>query len=358
MIVDDDPSAIQVLRNAIQGMGRISFATGGRDTLDFLVDHPVDVVLLDANMPDMDGFETCRHLRADYPDIRILFVTASSSFDSEVQAQELGAHDFIAKPINAPVVRARVGLHLKLKALQEKERKDAERQLRDSERRFRSLFENLPLAYQALDHQGVWLDVNPAMAKLLGFECAEEMLGRCFWDYREASPTGQSDQHQREVFERRHVIEGEFTLVRLDGKPITVRITGRPQTGSEGQFERAHCVLMDVSERRALEREIMRANADLEQRVDERTAQLKAAVVARGQFLASMSHEIRTPMNAVLGIAQLLEDEPLSDEVRDMVQRIRWAGRSLLSIIIDMVLKFIDSSPANMRLRARMTSPI
>ena len=83
--------------------------------------------------------------------------------------------------------------------------------------------------------------------------------------------------------------------------------------------------------------ERIRMFQSLERKVTERTAQLQAATEAKSRFLASMSHEIRTPMNAVLGLAQLLEDEPLTEDQLQMVHRINTAGRSLLSIINDIL---------------------
>jgi diguanylate cyclase (GGDEF)-like protein len=115
LIVDDDRGAIRALHHALRGMGRIQFATSGAGALVLLGNYPFDVVLLDANMPEMDGFATCRAVRQDYPEVPVLFVTADSDFATEIRALETGAQDFITKPINPPVVRARVALHLQLR---------------------------------------------------------------------------------------------------------------------------------------------------------------------------------------------------------------------------------------------------
>ena len=109
--------------------------------------------------------------------------------------------------------------------------------------------------------------------------------------------------------------------------------------------------IIDVDDRRAAEREVRRLNAELEERVTERTAELEvsnralvarteeaeAASRAKADFLANMSHEIRTPMNAVLGLAYLLERGALADDARDLVRKIRSAGHSLQSIINDIL---------------------
>jgi diguanylate cyclase (GGDEF)-like protein len=116
LIVDDDPTSIEVLDHALEGVGEVRCATSGADALALLAQYPIDLVLLDAQMPGMDGFATCHAMQRQYPDLPIIFVTVASDFGNEIRALEAGASDFISKPINPPVVRARVGVHLKLKA--------------------------------------------------------------------------------------------------------------------------------------------------------------------------------------------------------------------------------------------------
>ncbi len=116
LIVDDEPAVIQLLRKTLHGMGELRYATGGEDALTLVAAAPPDLILLDANMPGLDGFATCVALQRDYPEIPVVFVTAGSDFANEIRALEAGASDFITKPINPPVVRARVAMHLKFKA--------------------------------------------------------------------------------------------------------------------------------------------------------------------------------------------------------------------------------------------------
>ncbi|MCX6361015.1 MAG: response regulator, partial [Armatimonadetes bacterium] len=117
LIVDDDTMAIQALYTAIAGMGRILYATSGPEALELVAATAIDLVLTDAHMPGMDGFETCRAVRALRPDMPVFFVTAEADPAFEVRALDAGAVDFITKPFNPPVVRARVGLQLRLREL-------------------------------------------------------------------------------------------------------------------------------------------------------------------------------------------------------------------------------------------------
>ena len=116
LVVDDERLAIEVLCNAIEDLGDVSYATSGMQAQAMMAEAPVDLILLDARMPDLDGYDTCVALQRDYPDIPVVFVTAAHDPKSEIRALEAGASDFITKPINPPVVRARVTMHLRFKA--------------------------------------------------------------------------------------------------------------------------------------------------------------------------------------------------------------------------------------------------
>lgn len=115
LIVDDDPSAIQVIAQALAGLGECCFATDAMQAMAMLDARDIDVVLLDALMPGLDGFEACSMILERHPALPILFVTAATDHDSEVRALQSGAVDFITKPINGYVVRLRVRTQLKLK---------------------------------------------------------------------------------------------------------------------------------------------------------------------------------------------------------------------------------------------------
>lgn len=156
------------------------------------------------------------------------------------------------------------------------EHERAETQLRDSESRFRGLFEHLPVPYQSLDGAGCWLDANQPMAALLGFESPAQMLGQdfsTFWEEPYRSRFGPA----YDEFKRKHQVDGELALRRRDGKLITVLISGRIQCDARGNFLRTHCILVDISERRALEEHILQLNEELESRVAQRTRELALA---------------------------------------------------------------------------------
>ena len=118
LVVDDQPVNIQAIYQAFQADHQVLMATSGPQALQVAVDRQPDLILLDVVMPGMDGHEVCRRLKADPStcDIPVIFVTAHNDAKAETDGLALGAVDFISKPINPAVVRARVKTHLTLKA--------------------------------------------------------------------------------------------------------------------------------------------------------------------------------------------------------------------------------------------------
>jgi diguanylate cyclase (GGDEF)-like protein len=117
LVVDDDPLLVQMIGAMLGDLGRVRFATSGEAALRMLAQEPPDVVLLDSEMPGMNGFEVCRTIRAggDHDDIPVIFVTAHRDEEFELRCFEAGAVDFIHKPVNAPILRARVRTQVRLK---------------------------------------------------------------------------------------------------------------------------------------------------------------------------------------------------------------------------------------------------
>jgi diguanylate cyclase (GGDEF)-like protein len=118
LIVDDVPANIHLLAEALRADHYIRVATNGPDAIQVSRQSPQpDLILLDAMMPDMDGFEVCRRLKEspETQNIPIVFVTAKDDAISEERGLGLGALDYITKPFNLPIVRARVRNYLALK---------------------------------------------------------------------------------------------------------------------------------------------------------------------------------------------------------------------------------------------------
>jgi CheY-like chemotaxis protein len=114
LIVDDEPINIQILSSILGDDYALNAATSGKKALELVRSQSPDLILLDMLMPEIDGLEVCRTLKADpaTQDIPIIFVTGMSDPGNEELGLQAGAVDYISKPISPPIVKARVKIHL------------------------------------------------------------------------------------------------------------------------------------------------------------------------------------------------------------------------------------------------------
>lgn len=116
LIVDDTETNIDILVDALEDDYEISVAMDGESALEVVESEPPDIILLDIMMPGVDGYEVCRRLKANIATrkIPVIFLTAKTEVKDEKKGLELGAVDYITKPISLPIVQARVKTHLSL----------------------------------------------------------------------------------------------------------------------------------------------------------------------------------------------------------------------------------------------------
>jgi signal transduction histidine kinase len=141
LIVDDIPSNIQILAEAMRDDYQIIFATKGEEALKIaMADQPPDLILLDIMLPDIDGYSVCRHLKNESTtrEIPIIFITAKSEETDETMGFESGGVDYIIKPFSIPIVKARVQTHIELKRKRDmlKEMADRLEQLNQTKNKF------------------------------------------------------------------------------------------------------------------------------------------------------------------------------------------------------------------------------
>lgn len=116
LVVDDESNNLQLLRQILKGKYNISMAINGTQAIEVAEKVKPDLILLDVMMPEMDGFEACKRLKSNTKTthIPIIFVTAKTQVIDEKKGFELGAVDYITKPVSGPIVQARVATHLAL----------------------------------------------------------------------------------------------------------------------------------------------------------------------------------------------------------------------------------------------------
>ncbi len=116
LLVDDDPTNLTTLRQILEQTYRLVFACNGEEALKAVAKHRPSLILLDIQMPDMDGYEVCKILKRnpDFENIPVIFVTSLSELGNEKAGFSVGCVDYLTKPVSAEIVRARVKTHLSL----------------------------------------------------------------------------------------------------------------------------------------------------------------------------------------------------------------------------------------------------
>ena len=214
--------------------------------------------------------------------------------------------------------------------------------LRQSEQRYRSLFENATEGIFQADAQGRVLSMNRAFTQMLGLG-RQSAVGRRL---AEVSGVGRDEMLRvSEVLrEQGKIQQAQLQLRSADGRPLWVELSAQ-WVEEEGGQRRVEGRVSDISLRRQAESELTRHRDHLEDLVAERTAELNEAKLraeganqAKGRFLATMSHEFRTPLNAILGFTQLLQmDAAIAAGPQARLQLIRDSGMHLLGLITDVL---------------------
>lgn len=337
LVVDDHEMNRQILGLRLQKRGfQISEAESGLQALKLIDTNPPDLVLLDIMMPGIDGYEILTRIRQTFSptDMPVIMVTAKDMSQDVVRALELGANDYVTKPVDFAVTLARIQSQLSLKR--------SEEALKDSEARYRDLFENASDLIQIVQTDGTFLYTNRAWKKTLGYT-DEDLSSRTIWDIIHPRSKSHCEQLFKQLMHGQEINQVEAVFLDKSGKSIDVdgsvslRKTNGTQATTRGIFR-------DVTMQKAVVTALEEAKEAAEK-----------ANQTKSQFLASMSHELRTPLNSVIGFSNiLLKNKKGNLDQKDLahLERIQRNGKHLLSLINDVLdLSKIEAGKMELELR-------
>lgn len=316
---------------------RLAHAYSGQEALDKAAELKPDLVLLDVMMPDIDGFEVCRRLRAmpDVAEAPIIMVTALVDRMARLQGLAAGADDFVSKPFDQAELRVRIRTITRL---------DRHRRLLAERRRYERLVELAPDGVLIVDAAGLVRMVNPALERLVG-QPGDALLGQPFLDlvapaeraawvafFSDASRAGESSDAI------------ESSLARVDGSQVAVEITaGAAEWDGAGALQ---VLVRDISRRRADQEALRRRNQVLRMLA----ARLADAQENERQALARELHDqvgqSLTAINLNMTIIeQLLDKGPLAEvrtRLTDSQQLLEEVTRQVRTVMAELRPPLLD----------------
>ena len=375
LMVDDRVENLVALEAVLQPLGHnLVRALSGEEALRSLLQRDFAVILLDVQMPGLNGFETASIIKSRERSRHtpIIFLTAISKDDEYVfEGYSAGAVDYIFKPFNPEILRSKVSVFVDL-YLKGRQIRDQNELLRKSERREVELLHRTRLLesearYAQIVDSATDSIITLSDERITLFNAAAEQTFRVPRDEAIGETidrfihlpgrrgdadltTEEPDSEENGVAAGEAGTTGTIEAVgrRTNGESFPVEYTASTLQLQDGLV--ATLIIRDISERHAAEEQLRTQKESLENTMEElrtlndelsdRTAELERAMGARSRFYASMSHELRTPINAILGYTSLLLDDiygPLNEKQVLSIRRTNLAGTHLLELVNDIL---------------------
>ncbi len=300
--------------NALRGAGyslKVDVVASPDAYSRHLDEHSYDVVLSDYNMPGWSGLDALHLLREKGKDTPFLLVTGALGEETAVSCIQEGVSDYVLKDRLARLPHA-IDRSIEEQALRE-ERARSEQALQHSEARYRGLVEHAIYGIYRETVQGRFLQVNPALMRMLGYESSQELM-----DLSALAAYRNPEDRERLLLEeyRRtgRVIGVEVEWKRKDGLPLLVRLSGRGVPNEAGDLQVLEIIVEDVTERRALEKQLHQVHK----------------FEAIGQLAGGIAHDFNNVIGAMMGWAELgAEQAPTDSRLCEYFKKIRTqAGRA------------------------------
>jgi PAS domain S-box-containing protein len=344
LVEDDNGCAVLVqaiLTRVRYGAYKFRRAENLAAALQVVAQGEIDIILLDLGLPDSQGLDTFVRMHAAAAAVPIVVLSGLDDESLATTAVSQGAQDYIVKgsPDGAVLARA---IRYALERCRAQQALVAEHDL------LLSVINNIPDQVYVKDTESRFVAVNPVTARFFGAAAPAELVGKSDVDY---FPRGLAEQflaEERALFLDNQPCVNRETVIRdSDGNTRWVLTTKVPLRDGDGQTTGLLGINRDITERKEAEEAIRRANAELEQRVTERTSALREAVVrleevdrARVEFVANVSHELKTPLTALqYGITNLLEGVtgPVSAGVNEYLQMLHATCQRLAGTVEDIL---------------------
>jgi len=290
LLIEDNPGDARLIREMVAEVGGARFDLECVDRLSTALERlaagGIDVVLLDLGLPDSTGFDTFTKVYAQSPEAPIVVLTGLDDEALAVEAVREGAQDYLTK--------GQVDGNLLVRAMKYAiERKRAEEELRDSEERFRDLYENAPSAYFSVGEDGVIHRCNRRAEELLG-RTIEEFVGLPVFELYADTPQGK--EKASKVLQRfrsgETIIDEELQMQKADGALVWISLTVNALRDDRGQVVESRSMVVDITERKWAEEELRQSYVQLQRTLEGTIQTLVSAIELRDPYTAGHQRRV------------------------------------------------------------------
>lgn len=319
LIADDNADMRNYIRRLLGTRWRVETVPDGRAALAAIRARKPDLILTDVMMPGMDGFELLRELRSDQTlrDLPVITLSARAGEEAHVEGLGAGADDYLTKPFSARELVARVNANLEMARLW----RDATRDLRESEVRFRNMADHAPVMMWMTDPTGSLTYLNRLWSEFTG-QTPEHALGFGAWEALHPEDRPESEGIFFTANAAHEQFRIECRLRRRDGVYRWALNAASPRFGDDGAFLGYIGSVIDITDRKEAEQILQQANEILEQRIAaaiaeraETEAQLRQAqkMEAIGKLTGGVAHDFNNVLQVIAGNLQLLTRDFVSN---------------------------------------------
>lgn len=331
LLVDDNIENLRLLVKMLSQLGyKVQPANQSSLALALARTNPPDLILLDIMMPEINGYEVCQQLKSDpkTQEIPVIFLSVLDDPMDKIKAFKVGGADYITKPFQIQEVIVRIEHQISLKSLKQKlqqekiQLQEEIKQRKQSERLFRSIFENAAVGMCLVGLDGNLLKVNASIEQMLGYSASELLQ-------LNITAIIHPNDLNLDASARENLLIGKISNYHIEKRLIqknksiiwAILSVSLMRNDADEPFYLIWQI-QNITQRKKMEADLKQAKIASD-----------AASRAKSEFLANMSHEIRTPLNAILGFSELLQSKIKAQKLQAYLQGIISSSKSLQGLI-------------------------
>jgi PAS domain S-box-containing protein len=321
LLVDDIEENLISLEGNLRNLNIEFFSVqSGKDAIALVKQHDFALIILDVQMPEMNGYETAEAIRLGKRNKHtpIIFLTAVYYDQVSVyKGYQTGAVDYITKPFNREILVSKVKIFLELD--------QAKQELLQAKKEFQSIVQDQTDLIVRTDKENKITFANRALL-IAATKTFENILGHHFIEWISDKDRQQIKLATEVLSPANAIVKIHHTLKVSATRQLWVSTVIRALYNSDNELTGFQYVMRDISKEVLTREELIIAKQKAEE-----------ATKSKSQFLANMSHEIRTPMNSILGMIDVLMETDLDEDQREDVDVIKYSATKLLEILNDIL---------------------